>query len=377
MNLLNKKVRLLSEDEIYPGMFDLPKGLFMLTVIFSHCMGMFFHVYEHETTSNFIASCFITVYNVLEGSTIPLLFLICGFGWRKRTMQKTIKAEGSWFLRPYLLVSAIIFLSGLIAALVNKASLGSAAVYFGTPFLLGLCPGQIPYFGIETIPIGVLWCMVTYVFSGILLNAVLHAREGWAQWVIIVLLAAVGVMLKNVALPFCFQQALVCTGYMYVGYRIKKSDMLAKEVPLYMLVFVIPFVLISFKGNYLDFSAHIWTNGLSDLFFALLGAFLLLILLMKCNDWQGKFIEWIRWIGRNIFFVCCAHNVWIMVPQIFLGFSGYSLDRLLELPKGQKIVWILLLSAIQLLLACGSVYLVKKIQSRSKKNPAAASSSGI
>lgn len=377
MSLLNKRVRLLSEDEIYPGMFDLPKGIFMLMVIFSHCVGMFFHVYAHETTSNFIASCFITVYNIWEGSTIPLLFLICGFGWRKRTMHKTIKAQGSWFLRPYLLVAAIVFLSGLIAAFINQVDMKYAAIFFGTPFLLGLCPGQIPYFGIETIPIGVLWCMVTYVFSGILLNAVLHAREGWAQWVIIVLLAAIGVMLKNVALPFCFQQALVCTGYMYVGYRIKKSDMLAKEVPLYLLVLVIPFVLIAFKGNYMDFSGHIWTNGLSDLFFALLGAFLLLILLMKCNACRGKAIEWIRWIGRNIFFICCAHEIFIMVPQFFLHFSGYPLDHLLELPKGQRIMGILLLFALQLLLACGSVYWVKKAQNHAKKNRAAASSSGI
>lgn len=361
MKLLNKRIKLLSEAEIYPGMFDLPRGVFMLYVMFTHSILAFFPVWEYQNSPELSKIIFSFIYNYLYAGTIPLLFLMCGYGWRKRSMQKAIQTQAKELINPYIIVALIC--TAMITLFFLLAKNSPIQVLLRCLLSYALCTNTISasVFGFELISIGPLWCVVAYFFSALLLNAVLQEKEEWIRWGLIVLLVCCSLLTANHALPFCFQQTMVCTGIMYIGWKMKKSGFLTKDVPLYSALLLLLFSLVGSYKTYIDFSHHNWPRGVISLFCCLVLGVMLLLILLKLNCFTGKITEIIRWIGRNTMLVCCAHTVFYILTFIPLP----HVENVIA-----KVGCVLLLFVFFLITACGTVFLIQKLTKKLKKKKA-------
>lgn len=357
MEQLLQKRTLLPRDSIYPGMFDLPKGLFMLYVLFYHALIGFYPVWEYHYSPEISKRLVDILLNVSGRGMISLLFLCCGYSWRKKKMEKAVKGQLSAMLVPYLVTGGAVTATVLLYGMFPGVSLWKELRYSSLPFLLGFCPGA-DFLGSYINSIGALWCVVVYFFGGILLNWILQEKENWIQLCLAVLLACIGLLLKEKTIVFCFQQVLICTGYMYLGWLMKKTNFLTREIPAYLLILMLLAGPVLGAFGYFDMSQHSFENGMVDLISGLLVGTGLLVLALRCNRWDGKLMELVRWMGRENFLICCVHSFWMLMPPLLTGILFQPLMN----GSVPKAVAVMVIFAFLFVTGVGGAYLCKRVQ---------------
>ena len=358
MKLLRKRVTLLSQDEMYLGMFDLPRGIFMLSMMLVHASFCFFPVWEYPNSPQLIKKIYLAVFSYFFDGSIPLLFLICGYGWRKRSMKKAVKAQCSELLKPYVFVALAIMVMTVLYCLIGEADLPAYLRRYLLPYALAwetILPSSMEN-------IGPVWCLVTYSFSSILLNAILQEDSEWVRGLVLALLVSAALLLRDYVLPFCIVQTMVCTVYMYIGWKMKKTGFLTKDVPVYLCLVLFLFPFAASYNQFALFSTQLWPRGGITLFSSLVSGIVLLFVLLKMNRCRGRISEWIRWLGRNAMPVACTHTIFFIWFPLIVPIYAESFS--------QKIVFFLLLSAFYIVTACGTVFLITKLKKLAKKNQA-------
>lgn len=320
MEKLMRKRALLSKDMIYPGMFDLPKGLFMIGVFFFHAfIAAGYSAYTDIYTYGMAKGIVIRTVLILVGGQIPTLFFCCGYTWRKKKTKKAIDGQVHSLLTPYVVTGIVLTIEIVIYyAVFARQELGRRLVFYVLPFVFGTSPGWQP-FGIRIGAVGPLWCAVTYCFGGILLNWILHEKERWIQVCIVLLLVCAGLGLSNVLLPFCLQQVLVCTGYMYLGWLMKKTNFLTTEIPVYLILVVCLIGLPLAAVSLAVFPYHDYANGMNDVISCGIVGLITLVVTLRMNHRESKLLSVIRWMGRENLLICCAHTPFVMFPTLLFG----------------------------------------------------------
>lgn len=297
------------------GMFDLLKGLFIILTIFSHSSADFLHPWDVGDKGPWELLYSYVPYKLATYTMIPMFCIICGFWVRKKSMGECIKGQFRFLWKPYLLTALAISAGIVVKKLVIHGNIWEGLRYQALPYLLGACPGG-NYFGIGMDSVGPIWFIVMYVFSGILLNAVLQEERVWGQVLSVAAMAAVGITLKEYRIPFCFQQSLICTLYMYIGYMMKKVKFLEKEIPAYWWVIGVAFLLFLAPFGDVDVSQNVWKNGLADVLGGVFGGVMLLVLVLPLNRLRGPISMGIRWLGRQVMPLCCIHTVfYTLLPR--------------------------------------------------------------
>lgn len=319
MEKITQKYTLLSKELIYPGMFDLPKGVFMLYVLFYHSFYLFFPMGELLSSHDLVRRLVGVSMEMAGRGLIPLLFLCCGYSWRKRKMTKAVKGQMSSLIVPYAVTGAAVTIATILCGILWNESDIKKILPIVLPFVLGFCPGA-SIMGIYIGSVGALWCVVTFFFGGILLNLILQEKETWIQLSAVLLLACAGLLLSRQTMVFCFQQVLICTGYMYIGWLIKTTNFLAYEIRLHTIVLLaLSGVGMGLFGCF-DMSQLYFKNGMVDLISGLLVGLSLLVILLRLNVLEGKPFSFLRWMGRESFLICCVHSFWMCIPSTYVFF---------------------------------------------------------
>lgn len=356
MRFLQKRVTLLSKDDIYLGMFDLPRGAFMLFMMFVHASFFIFPLAQYANSPQLTKRIFLDVFSFTFDGSIPLLFLMCGYGWRKRKHEKAVKTQCAELVKPYILVVLATVLLAVLYCLFKEENLLACFKRYLLPYFLA----WETIMGSPMENIGPVWCLVTYCFSSILFNAILQEEDEWIHWVVLALLVGSSVLMHNHAMPFCIIQTMVCTAYMYIGWKMKKTGFLTKEIPVYLCLALFLFPFVASYKQFSLFSTQLWPRGAVTLLSSLFSGIVLLFVLLKMNRFEGRIAEWIRWLGRNAMPVACAHTVFFIWFPLFVPIRA---DNSL-----QKIVFFLLLSAFFIVTACGTVFLITKLNKIAKKH---------
>lgn len=298
------------------GMFDLVKGILMVIIIAGHSVTDYFHYWEYDIRSDILVGSFFSLLSVVMYGIIPMFFMICGYGFRKKTMGKAIKGQIKYFWKPYLIVTIATALLVIAKKIMISGSIAEGLRYQVLPYLLAFCPGDRFFTGIYMGSIGPIWFFWVFVTAGILLNAVLQEEQYWIQLCLVIILACTGLMLRNVTLPWCIQQTLICGGYMYIGWLMKKLKILEKKLPLY-LIFLIALLSAAtvLRGGSLEVSQNVYTNGADDLLVSCLAGVILVFGAVKINYFNGRVSDGLRWVGKNAMYICCIHTVsYTVVP---------------------------------------------------------------
>lgn len=331
----------------YVGMFDLPKGLLMLTIIA-------FHSVNDYSWFTYWASCqpqplktLLGLLSLVHYGLIPALFMICGFGERKEKLENNVRRHILPLIKPYFYVMITVMVLVPLRQLLSGAEVAQGLREQGLAFLLAL---HLRVKGVGNI--GPMWFPIAYASAGLMLNLLLRVRREWLRWLLLTAGAVLAALINKLPVPLCIPQALVCTGLMYVGFLLRQRRTLTRPLPVWLcgLIWLLCIAAMAFDGS-VEFSLAVFSNGLPDLAVAYAAGYALLRLLMHLNALQGRLPDAIRWIGRHMFWLCCIHSaVRLALPW----------DAFIALFGSHKIPGFLVEFALQLAMALAGCWLLDR-----------------
>lgn len=307
----------------YPGMFDLLKGITVIGIVLMHIMGIFPAQMQYEGGLAILQRFVFALPDIfsLGNATVPVLLLVCGYGFKAINMKKCIKKQSKQLLRPFLLTGAAIAVVHFICHICIFHYLPDAAKQTGIvalSHLLGLQNG-FQIHGVQLYFIGSVWFLLALFEGWILLTAVMNKlpeKSHGALAVCFFVLYCLMIKLTPpwIAYPFCFGNALLCCSNLYWGVQIKKHNWLWVPLPPIAWCLLIPLAVISQFISYLPTASSASTViTLGTFFLETVGAecmaFLLMRIAVRLNCWHNWIFNKLRMIGRYSIWVICAHSI--------------------------------------------------------------------
>lgn len=208
------------------GMFDLLKGIGMLTIVFAHTG----ELYPMGSGSiNLLTFCMFAY----RESLMAAFYIASGYGFRKRSIGKCIDQQVTTLLKPYIYTGIATTVFHFLIHYLCYGSLHNATYETGKVlggFALGL-PHTAEYFGQTFFSCGPMWYLLSLMIAWVLLDLILNIfPEAYTNW------AVLGTMLLGWGLcitweaPFCIGQGMVTVPALYVGYLAKKHKIFDKPL---------------------------------------------------------------------------------------------------------------------------------------------------
>lgn len=306
------------------GMFDLLKGIGMLIVVFGHTVSGY--AADIMQNNNLIIAVLVIVYVTIAEIVIPIFLVISGYGFRKRPIKKCIKQQINLMLKPYLYVMiidvCIYFCIHYACFHYWPASMIESLRVLGG-FLFAL-PTAMTLFSVQFFSCGVVWYIFAMFLGWIFLDILMtvFSEKYWNIAVIFTMILGWTISLFG-NLPFCLIQGLVATGYLYLGYKIKKSKAFfikfSKSAYLAMIVFIFTEVAIIAGNRSIDNVAEAeWSFGPISMLLSALLAYIMIYLGLSLNNLECTGINILRIIGKNSLYIFCIHTIELSVFPWYL-----------------------------------------------------------
>lgn len=296
----------------YPGMFDFIKGIAMIDIIAGHAVSVI-HVADPALLySNWLFILLMPLLNILGDSTIPLLFIIMGYGFRPMEEKRCLKKQTKQLLVPYLWTGLFVacvlpfcrfyyhrslfdcILETARVAISHMLGLSQAASYFGHRF----------YF------VGAAWFLVAAFVSWLLLNFLANHFQGKKLLFAVCICMLTGCCIgTKLVLPFSMEQSLVCVFYLYLGWQFQQRGSFSKKLSWWQWGLIVLFALVNLLFGKVSLSFGLWKLGLLDLLSVACQAFLIIWVALHINFYNFRIMAPIRTIGRYSMWIMCCHTV--------------------------------------------------------------------
>ena len=308
------------------GMFDLLKGVGMLTIVFAHTgelypMGDASHI-------NPLTYCMFAY----RESLMAAFYIASGYGFRKRSIGKCIDQQFKTLLKPYLYTGlATTFFHFLIHYLtfgsVEGAVRETLKVFGG--FALGL-PHTSIYAGQTFFSCGPMWYLLSLMIAWILLDLILNIfPEAYTNWAVLgTMLLGWGICITWEA-PFCIGQGMVTVPTLYVGYLAKKHKIFDKPLPrrwkntlMGCAAAVAVLVLLTQSTDCVSMAE--WTLGPISILLDGLAGLLFVRLFLRLNRHRNALVSFFEAVGRRSLYIFCIHTVELTAIPWYLLAAKYA-----------------------------------------------------
>lgn len=306
------------------GMFDLLKGIAMIMIVFAHTILL----YDTGTADRIIQRGLLTVF-----------FIAGGYNFKPIKMSKCIQQQVRFIFKPYIVFTIII---SILLPIIHFLMYGwlPGALNEGKKQLLGLLLGfstTNTLLGFEVYGNGPSWFVLTFAFAWILLNMIFLMKNEWLRAIAVSISVIVGFFLSQLGdLPFCISQVLIATGFLHIGYIIRKFKLLQVKLSWYIYLILGALSLLGlFFGN-INFIDSLYKLGILDIVCSIAYSFLLIKLCLLTNRFENGMLNVIRTIGRYSFWIMFVHTL------EFLCFRWYELTEIIKKPLyGITIIFVL------------------------------------
>ena len=307
------------------GMFDLLKGIGMLTIVFAHTG----ELYPMGSGSINLLTFFMFAY---RESLMAAFYIASGYGFRKRSIGKCIDQQVTTLLKPYIYTGIATTVFHFLIHYLCYGSLHNATYETGKVlggFALGL-PHTAEYFGQTFFSCGPMWYLLSLMIAWILLDLILNIfPEAYINWAVLgTMLLGWGICITWEA-PFCIGQGMVTVPTLYVGYLAKKHKIFDKPLSRRLkntlmgcAVAVAVLVLLTQSTDCVSMAQ--WNFGpVSILLDAGAGLGILSMVLWFQRRVDNFVTRGIQAIGRRSLYIFCIHTVeltaipWYLMPQKF------------------------------------------------------------
>lgn len=304
------------------GMFDLLKGVGMLTIVLVHTA----ELYSFEAVSGASLTTFFPF--IYRESLMAAFYIASGYGFRKRSIGKCIGQQCKSLLKPYLFTAlattALHFVIHYRSFGYLPGTLGESIKVLGG-FALGL-PHTAAYGGYTFFSCGPMWYLLALLVGWVLLDIILNIfPEGYQPWAVLsVMLLGWGTCLAW-ELPFCLSQGMVILPYLYIGFIAKKQRLFerafsAREGLLLATAFaaVAAGALVTRSTDCVSLGT--WTMGPVSILLDGVVGYGLIALFLRWNRGQGALVSALEAVGRRSLYIFCVHTVeLIAIPWYLLA----------------------------------------------------------
>ncbi len=292
------------------GMFDFLKGSIMLIVMLSHTAGLFdFLDADFYMPKSFLQAILIIgmifVY-VFGEASMPIMFILSGYGFRKTTFKKCLKRQFKTLIIPYLISMVLVAVINFCAFYIyygNFHGTASETIRLFKNILLGYAEASPNWFLLALVIGDLIFNQLASILDGkkLLLATTAVSCGGWA-------LSLVGTV------PFSLSQGLISTLYICIGYFAKKKRIFLseystkKKVVMIASIFAIA-LLLRCLGDDMNMSMNIYKLGPATILGNALISLSFIWLFLYLNRFEGPVMDFIRRIGRYSLYVLCIHSI--------------------------------------------------------------------
>ena len=290
------------------GMFDLLKGVAILSVIVFHTYSWMVSTEDHPL--------FMIVTSTFSDLLVYGFIIAAGFGIRKRTIKKCALQLKNMFLIPYVLTGlATTFLYSFNFFFLSSSFSDTfrEALRYIASYAIGVFPAT-SYLGYELQDIGAVWFIVALTGGWFILNLILKYSDGWKRNLLVLLTSIIGyygslhASVYGIPIPFCFFYMFVFVLGLYIGYLAKEKKWLEKRLSPIAVIFIC-----------LSFAVFVWEYNDPFLFFGPLGFFTpyataavsfgVVYLMTHINRRESPITDFFEIIGHNSITILCVHTV--------------------------------------------------------------------
>ena len=295
------------------GMFDFVKGFSVCIIVIGHLLNQF-NLASDTTLSVLEIIPLRILYLCLGYGTMAMFIMISGYGFRKKKVWSCIKQQAGYILKPYILVTiaiAVIFpvvhylffrwKAGAIKEMIREVLAFILVVSGESDIVIG-------EYALYTC--GPIWFMIALMNSWIILNMIMQTDNKKMQKILVLIVTVTGLFLSGYGIwPFCFQQSLIFTGYLYAGYRIKKDKLLEKQFSVPQKIAMGICAVIGGAIGRVEMANNIYDLGIFDIIFSGVVGFIMLRISIHINEYSGIIISAVKKIGRYSLWIICIHTV--------------------------------------------------------------------
>ncbi len=329
------------------GMFDLLKGVGMLTIVFAHTgelypMGDASHI-------NPLTFCMFAY----RESLMAAFYIASGYGFRKRSISKCIHQQLKSLLKPFCYTAVFTTVLHFIIHYKTFHYLPGSmteSIKVAGGFLLGL-PHTATYFGQEFFSCGPMWYLLALLMGWILLDVILNIfPERYIPWAVggAALLGWGASLVWE--LPFCLIQGAVITPYLYLGYLAKRQHWLDQPLSrrmsciLWAAVLLIPAAALATRRTDCVSMAE-WSLGPISILLDGLAGLLFIRLFLRWSQRRNPLVRFFEAIGRRSLNIFCVHTVELIAIPWSLFAAKYADRPVLGI-------------SLQYILSLGSIWLI-------------------
>lgn len=272
--------------------FDIAKGIAIICVILGH-LGI------------------DNINRVVFTFHMPLFFLISGyFLSEKGNIKIFIKGKINQLLTPYVFTSILITVGSVFVNIIfrhNEASNSTIIMNWikASIYGAGSTANKIPF---NIGQIGAIWFLLALLVA---LVEVYCLKKNQYGWLIVIVLAYIAtVSQKYIWLPFSIQAGVFCAIFVWMGYWVKKKQLLEKEIPVWgegIALGIWGFAMVFCGGFYLV-SAK-FEHGIFDFFVACAGTYFVIRISKLIEYHTEKIAHIFEFYGRNSLIILCMHLV--------------------------------------------------------------------
>lgn len=344
------------------GMFDLLKGFFMILMIVAHTPGYFDNI-------DFIPKyIFGAILGLFGEAAMPGLMVIVGYSFRKTTFKKCVVKQYRTLIIPYIITSAITIILSFVfwylasgfqfMATAEQTKKVVEALVFGAGKGFNIGRHMIP-------PCGPCWFLLALVIGSIIFNTLLNYFKDRKLFIAALIVSIVGwIMGLFLTWPWSISQGFITVIYIALGYFAKKKKLFTsgeninkKKIITIVSVFIF-FVGKSLGGEY-NMAYGTYTFGPIAIWYVGFISCLVIFWFLRLNNRKNsKFLNSIRFLGRNSLYVLCIHSIEIVavgnkVQEAFLA-------------SWTRPVWMrnCIIISVRMLIDLGITYIFVKIKNR-------------
>ncbi|MCR5557039.1 MAG: acyltransferase [Butyrivibrio sp.] len=318
------------------GMFDLLKGVMMILMIMAHTYGLFDVLYTYintedsATAQNPVVLFLILLFMAFGEASMPVLFVISGYGFRKTTFKKTVDKQFKTLIIPYLITMCVTCVMHFVIYFLlfrpggRETTVQTLKLFLS--FLFGFST-ETNYFGIHLGVCGPVWFLLALFIGNVIFNELLNRFEGIKLLIAASAVSLIGWLLSlGSPIPWAISQGLVAVLFLCLGYMAKKYKIFtsgknpALRAIVVLTIVVSSFIMKAFAGEFnMALNAYSWgpvsivVGGL----FSCVSVYLFLYL----NRFKGKISEFIRKIGRLSLYVLCIHAIEMMSMGVYVQYD--------------------------------------------------------
>ena len=346
------------------GMFDLLKGIVMLSIIVVHTLSLYPSRFTYEalqdngSSSQVFPSIMVILYSIFKHPLMPSLFFISGYGFRKTSFKKNLSKQFKSIMIPYIVT---VFLTAGLHLCIHfylyrnlKDSVKETLSLFGG-MILGF-PMTTYFGGIKFYSNGPCWFIVALFVGMIIFNTLLAFFDKIKLFIAVLFVTTFGWLISLLGTtPWCISQGCICVFFIYLGYYTKKHKLFTegidtKKKVVYVILVVIPYIAIRALGYIDEMSYSVYSLGMIAIALNGLFALCFVYVFLLLHRFNGFISSSIRSLGRYSIYILCVHTIEMM------GFPLYHFTEKFE----DTALTITVFSLIRVAVVCGICFLYIK-----------------